>query len=124
MVDRKPKVQRAPKIEIDWGTPAVDLTKRLIDMTGAELVEILDARIAFFLDAAPKPREDAMLDRAGVAKFLDLSTTQVDKLAREHGLPFHRVGDVKRFDRDEVRAWVKARASGDTPQKKGPADGT
>ena len=90
------------------GVVKVDPNRRVIDMTAGEVDEMLAARLEEFLDGAPKPVDDGFIDRAGIAKFLDLSTAQIDKLARDQGLPYHRVGDVKRFDRAEVRAWVKA----------------
>ena len=93
------------------GVVKVDPTRRVIDMTAGEVDEIFAARIEAFIEGAPKAADDGYMDRSAVAKFLDLSTAQIDKLAREHGLPFRRIGDVKRFDRDEVRQWVKAQAS-------------
>ena len=90
------------------GVIKVDPSRRVIDMTAGELVEIIDSRFEIFHDGSPKPMDDGFMDRAGVATFLDVSTAQIDKLCREHGLPFRRVGDVKRFCRDEIRAWVKA----------------
>lgn len=62
-------------------------------------------------DGRPAAANDGFLDRAGAAKFLSISTAQIDKLIRERNLPFHRVGDVKRFDRDEIRAWVKGQGA-------------
>ena len=52
--------------------------------------------------------KDDLLDRAAAAKYLGVSLPQLDKLCREKSLPYHRVGDSKRFEREEVRVWVKA----------------
>jgi excisionase family DNA binding protein len=90
------------------GVVKVDLSRRLIDGTLADVDELIAARLEEFHDGKPKPLEDGALDRAGAATYLNVSPGQIDKLCREHGLPFHRVGDVKRFFRDEIRAWVKA----------------
>ncbi len=90
------------------GVVKVDPSRRVIDMTAGEVDEIIAARLEEFLEGSTKPVDNGYLDRAGVAKFLDVSTAQIDKLARDQGLPFHRVGDVKRFDREEIRQWVKA----------------
>lgn len=104
--------KKSRKPEPDIGNPDVDLTKRVIDLTAAELIEIVDARLAFFLEGAPKPgNDDSLLDRAGAAKFLKCSTAQIDLLCREQALPFRRCGDVKRFDREELRSWWRVQAS-------------
>ena len=91
----------------------VDSNKPLAMMTAGELKTLfnneLDERL-LLLDGA-KPANDALLDRAGAAKYLGVSLPQLDKLCREKALPFHRVGDCKRFDRDEVRGWVRAQAA-------------
>ncbi|HEY5375123.1 MAG TPA: helix-turn-helix domain-containing protein [Polyangiaceae bacterium] len=55
--------------------------------------------------------DEGTLDKAAAAKFLRVSPGQVDKLIKDKGLPYHRVGDVKRIFRDELIAWVKAQAS-------------
>ena len=79
-------------------------------MTAGELTELLDSRIEMFFDGEPKKpaNDDGLLDRAGAAKFLRCSTAQIDKLCREHGLPYTRLGDVKRFVKTELLAFVKA----------------
>ena len=106
------RVIASPKPEIDIGTPAVDLTRRMVDMTAGDIVEIIDARLALFLEGGvQRPGDDSLLDRAGAAQFLKCSTAQIDLLCREQGLPFRRCGDVKRFDREEIRAWWKAQAA-------------
>jgi hypothetical protein len=90
------------------GVVKVDPSRRVIDMTAGEVDEIIAARLEEFLEGAPKPVDDGYMDRAGAAKFLDLSTAQIDKLCRDDGLPFFRVGDVKRFDKQLIRKWVEA----------------
>lgn len=97
------------KFEVEVGTPDVDLRKRLIDLTAAELVEIVDARLAMFLDGGAKSEnDDGLLDRGGAAKFLKISLSKLDVLCREgeNPLPFVRVGDSRRFDRDELRSYA------------------
>jgi hypothetical protein len=60
----------------------------------------------------PAPRDASpLLDRAGAARFLGVSLTQLDRLTRERGVPVHRVGDVRRYDVDELRRWVLAQPS-------------
>jgi hypothetical protein len=107
MKDSQKKKDR--KTEVDIGTPDVDLAKRLIDLTAAELVELVDARLAHFL-SGPKPasNDDTLLDRGGAAKYLRISLTKLDLLCRSETdpLPFHLCGDSRRFDRDELRGWA------------------
>jgi len=88
----------------------VDPNKPLAMMTAGELAALLDSRIEAYLEGpTTEPANDAaLLDRAGAAKFLRVSVAQIDKFCREKALPFHRVGDCKRFVRDEILAWVKA----------------
>jgi len=93
------------------GVVKVDLSRRLIDMTAGEVDEMFAARIEEFLEGAPKTVDDGYMDRSAVAKFLDLSPGQIDKLCRDQGLPFHRVGDVKRFCKKAIRLWVEAQGS-------------
>jgi excisionase family DNA binding protein len=90
----------------------IDPNKPLAMMTAGELTELLDSRIEMFFDGEPKAaNDDATLDKSAVAKFLRVSPGQVDKLIKDKGLPYHRVGDVKRIFRDELIAWVKAQGS-------------
>lgn len=96
-------------------------TRRLIDMTADELFEVVDQRLALHFVAAP-PGGDDLLDRAGAAKFLNVSVAQLDKLIREtSSLPFHWVGESKRFERSELLAWVRNPPESTKPAKVGGA---
>jgi hypothetical protein len=87
----------------------VDPTRRVIDMTAGELTELLDSRIEMFLDGAPKPdNADGLLPRVEAAKFLAISLSKLDLLCRREAdpVPFRRIGDSRRFDRAELKAWA------------------
>lgn len=105
-MDRHPPKSKS---RVDDGEPTVDRAKRLIDLTAADLIEIVDARLAAFLSgAAPSANDDGLLDRAAAAKFLGISLSKLDLLCRdeEDPIPFVRVGDVRRFDRARLKAWA------------------
>ncbi len=55
-----------------------------------------------------RPSQPALLDRAGLAQALGVSTRSLDTL-RHEGLPELRVGDAPRFDLPEVLAWLRSR---------------
>ena len=74
------------------------------DETLSALVrEAVRAELAV-LPKAPETRP-TLLDRKGLARELAVSVASIDRLARE-GLPFVRVGAVKRFDLKLIRAWL------------------
>src|SRR6266545_3269211 len=113
--DSKPAVQ-AGRGEAPGNTTAYAHTAtrrphpsmRLADATLADLLRLIDAhRKPPANEAAPSA--EALIDRHAAAHFLGISKSQLDKLIRELGLPFHWVGDVKRFDRAELRAWLMNR---------------
>lgn len=88
----------------------VDPNKRLIDMTASEVDELIAARLEEFLEGQPATAaNDALLDRAGAAKYLAISIAKLDMLCRgDDPPPYVRIGDVKRFDRGELKAWALA----------------
>src|SRR5688500_18089089 len=109
---RKPEVAkpRRAAFAFEVGVPDVDLTRRVIDVSLAEMVEVFDARIAAFLDGGQLAanEDDGAIDRAGAARFLKISLTQLDLLSRreQDPIPFPLCGDSRRFLRDELRAWL------------------
>ncbi|MDO4856999.1 MAG: helix-turn-helix domain-containing protein [Thermoguttaceae bacterium] len=48
-----------------------------------------------------------MWTKKDVADFLKVSIRQVDVLREKHGLPSRRVGNMIRFDPEEVKQWVE-----------------
>lgn len=83
-------------------------TRRLVDMTAAELLDLVDQRLEEHLTAPREPANADLLDRAGAAKYLNVSVAQLDRLIREgDGPPYSRIGDSKRFDPTELKAWAK-----------------
>jgi excisionase family DNA binding protein len=80
-------------------------------MSAAELAALIRDACAEVLDEYLAQREhpssDGLLDRAGAARYLRVSLAQLDKLTRTQGLPYHRVGDCRRFVRAEVLAWMQ-----------------
>jgi excisionase family DNA binding protein len=61
---------------------------------------------------AARPTETALpaplIDKREVARALGISVAKVDRLCRDHRIPFVRVGDVRRFDLAAVRAALEA----------------
>ena len=57
-----------------------------------------------------EPQEpDGLLDKAGVAKFLKVSVSQVEKLTCRKEIPCLRIGRSVRYDLADVRAWIEAK---------------
>lgn len=84
--------------------------RRVIDLTEDDLAALIDSRLAVLLATqSPANDPDAALDRAGAAALLGISLSKLDLLCRrEHEpLPFHRVGDVRRFLRCDLYAWLR-----------------
>jgi hypothetical protein len=78
-------------------------------MSAAELVELVDSRLALFVEHGPSDQSDGLLDRAGAARFLVVSLSKLDVLCRREDdpLPYAMVADARRFDRADLAAWVK-----------------
>jgi excisionase family DNA binding protein len=55
---------------------------------------------------APVP--DRLLDSADVALWLNTSRRWVDDAARRGELPSVKIGRVRRFRQEEIRAWIEA----------------
>jgi excisionase family DNA binding protein len=48
------------------------------------------------------------LSQADVADYLKVSPRTIRRWSQTLGLPSHKIGDIVRFRRDEVDAWVQA----------------
>jgi hypothetical protein len=82
--------------------------RRLVDMTAEDLAQLVDQRLEEFLASPREPANEDLLDKAAAAKFLAISPSQLDRLIRERkGPPFSVVGEARRFDRQELKAWAK-----------------
>lgn len=96
----------------------------IVTLTAGQLAELvrsaaLDAVAEMSPGNAP-PSE--VMTRAEAAGFLRVSLATLDRLVREDGLPFHRVGDCKRFTRGELLEWLTSgsasrRTEDDSSQK-------
>lgn len=79
----------------------------LIPCSLDELGALIEARLEAVLAAqAPAP---VLLDRAGVARALDVSTASVSRLVAD-GMPHVLVGDHARFKLADVIAWLESRS--------------
>jgi len=82
---------------------AVTLTRvELRALVAEAIAEVVGERIS----GRQFPPE--VLTRAEAASFLRCSLGQLDRLAREQALPWHRMGDSKRFFRSELAAWLRS----------------
>lgn len=52
----------------------------------------------------------AFLTISAVAELLDVSRATADRLIREEGLPYVRIGSNKRIRRTDLEGWLNARA--------------
>ena len=84
----------------------------VVHLTIAELEARIESAVARALDAqAPKPD---YLDRAGLARALDVSVATVARM-RAQGCPCVVVGDSPRFRLAHVQKWLESRSKADTP---------
>lgn len=91
------------------GTQAHAAPDSFVEAIAARAAEHVVERIAELL---PEPDREppALLDRAALARALACSTAQVDRLTRD-GLPFLRVGEVRRYQREVVMRWLEQRTA-------------
>lgn len=78
---------------------------------------LLRDEIAALLDEREPPTvtgPEPLLDRAGAARYLAVSLAQLDLLSRREDdpIPYCRVGDARRYERDELRAWARRQRGG------------
>ena len=76
------------------------LLKEVAERTRVSMMEA----IAAANDPEPLPE---YFDRAGIARQLSTSVTNIDRLCHE-GLPYVRLGDMRRFRLADVRAWLES----------------
>jgi excisionase family DNA binding protein len=81
-----------------------------------EVIEAL--RHAFTPTEAPTPKTNGLTKRE-IAVALAVSQSTIDRLCAQ-GMPAWHVGDHRRFDLDECRAWLRER--GKAPTTPQPAD--
>ena len=77
------------------------------DVLVAALADAVADRLAYRLPE-PRPAEpehSPLMTRRETAEHFRVSVATVDRWVRR-GAPFLRVGCVKRFDRDALRAWL------------------
>lgn len=61
-------------------------------------------------ELSPPAEPESLIDRETCAARLSISPKQLDRLCKK-GLPFHRVGDLRRFEWTEVLRWTRAQAT-------------
>jgi excisionase family DNA binding protein len=110
------KVQEAPR----FASLEALRGKRLIDLNVDELGEAVREKIADalteYLEGEIKPPPE-WLTRREAAEYLRVSTAQLDLLSRRDvdPLPFEQVGDSRRFNRSDLREWVRRQRKAVTP---------
>lgn len=89
---------------------ALDPARLVVTLTLGELTELLREAA---LEAAAGVAEPAMalLDRAGLARALDVGISTVDRLRRE-GMPALWLGDAPRLELAGCLKWLRARGRG------------
>jgi hypothetical protein len=83
----------------------------VVTLTAADLAALVREQLeAALAENAPiETPTDGLLDRAGAARWLKVSLAKLDGLCRREAdpLPFSVCGDSRRFEREELRAWVR-----------------
>jgi len=100
--------------------PLIAGERMLVQLTTSQLGELIRSAVLDALsDAQERPAKSppGLLDRAGLARALGCSTGHVDRLCRR-GLPYVRVGTVRRFDFSKITAWL-AKPSAPPPDADG-----
>lgn len=87
------------------------MSRRLIDLTEADLEALIDRRLAAAIAELRPAEAPALLDRQGLARELSCSVKHIDRL-RAEGLPEQQLGDLPRFELPEVMRWLRARNGG------------
>ncbi len=68
----------------------------------------------------PRPSDAALLSKQQLASALAVSTATIDRLCREHTIPFLTVGDSRRFELARVREALEARTAETTKPPRQP----
>lgn len=73
-----------------------------------ELRELVSSTILELLDGfQPSGSTREVMSRAEAAEFLRCSLPQLDRMVRLQSLPFHLLGDSRRFLRSELIGWLR-----------------
>jgi len=83
-------------------------TSSVIVMDHNTLVNLFEAQRDFIAEVSGARPVQKLLDTSEISQFLQVTPQTVKKL-RDEGMPHIRVGEVFRFDLDDVRAWLKSR---------------
>ncbi len=84
---------------------SVDLTE-LGSLLRVAVRETIREELAALRSAAPV---DGLTDKSSAARALQISNATLDRAAREPTFPVHIVGNRRRYNVAEVRAWFDAR---------------
>jgi len=79
-----------------------------VTLTVEQLRDLVSVAVAVVLEEhSPGSSPSEIMTRTEAASFLRCSLGQLDRLARDGGLPFHRLGDARRFVRTDLLEWLK-----------------
>src|SRR6185295_201725 len=87
-------------------------TRRIIDLTEADLEAIIDRRLDAAIAELRAAPASALDDIGTLSKALCISPKTLQRLRTEPLFPELRLLDSPRFDRAEVIAWIRARNGG------------
>ena len=94
-----------------------------VTLTVDQLSELIRGAVADAVaEMVPGQGPGEVLTRTEAAAFMRCSLTQLDRLSRTDGLPFHLLGDSRRFLRSELldyltRGCPSRRSEAETSQK-------
>jgi excisionase family DNA binding protein len=94
----------------------------LVEMVADRVAEKLRPMLAVPMSSAASP---PLASKSEVASALRVSPASIDRLVRAGRIPFVRVGDVRRFDLESVRAALadERSAAAAKPRAQGPLSG-
>lgn len=91
------------------GGPGDILTALILDAVSRSVGLALERSGSFAAPTPPDPDKLLSLDEA--ADLIGVSRPQIDRLARLFGLPYMRVGAVKRIHRGDLLSWARSNAT-------------
>lgn len=78
----------------------------IVTVPASELEALVERAVRKVAPASAECEPSEVMTREQVGKFLQVDPHHVTKLARERGLPSHKLGSEWRFRRSEVLEWL------------------
>ena len=91
----------------------LELESEDIQAIAEKVVEMLRP----YLSGTSRP-EDAMLDKKGLAEYLHVDISWIDKQITNRAIPFFKAGKYTRFKRSRIDRWIETQGVDPIPELK------